>query len=576
MSKKKGLASVVPHSGICLVVIYFIMMTYISGNAQNLLNGPESVVYDSVYDRYLVSNMNFPYYITAIDDDGSYSVFNSDLEWPHGMTIKDDILYVTSNVGSQGGIVGLDLSTGERVFEFLSPAWFNAIYSNLTCDTSGNIYFGVFNSIYRLNFDEGISYFLHSDFNIPNGIHFDRRNNRVLIPCEVFGTELYAINANDYTLSTIPVDYGRYSCITEDQMHNIYISAFWEGDIFRFDSSLSNRELISTGHNGPEAIYFNKLHSTLVVPNLLENRIDFIPLNIDLWCSPGVTVGWAPFEVAFEGGSVFDIESWIWDFGDGHGSYLSSPTHVFESPGLFDITLRAVTTAGDTLTRVYPRHIFSLADSLWTDDFVYSKENDLEAIVWAKTSVPLGEIQIPIQYSGELDLVYDSFSTVGCFTDGFNGKIIIDNDPTAKRATFSLKPREAGSPLYAAPAEGSVIKLYFHAVDAVRNQQAALSLDGYNPEYLPQFIANGVDFNPLVRNGSLTYSFICGDSNGDDGVNIGDVVFLVNLIFHNGPAPEPRGAGDVNCDDNINIGDAVYLGNVIFRPGAVPPCAGCY
>jgi hypothetical protein len=549
-------------------------MTYNSGYSQNLLSGPESVVYDSIYDRYLISNMNFPYYITAIDHDGSYSIFYSGLEWPHGMTIRDNILYVTSNVGSQGGIVGLDLNTGEIVFEHLSPAWFGGIYSNLTCDTSGNIYFGVFNNIYRLNLGAEISYLLHSGFNIPNGIHFDCRNNRVLIPCEVFGTELFAISADDYSLSTIPVDYGRYSCITEDQMHNFYISAFWEGDIFRFDSDLSNRELISTGHNGPEAIYFNKLHSTLIVPNLLDNTIDFIPLDLDLWCSPGVTVGWAPFEVAFEGGSVFDIESWIWDFGDGHGSYLSSPIHVFESPGLFDITLRAVTTAGDTLTRIYPRHIFNLADSLRLDDLVYSREDDLEAVIWARSSVPLEEILIPLEYSGDLNLVYDSFSTVGCFTDGFGGKDVIDNNPVSKRIAFSLKSRGAGSPMYSAPAEGPAIKLYFHAIDATRNQQTTLVLDGYTPDFLPRFIANGVDYSPLVGNGSMTYSFTCGDANGDGGVNIGDAVYLINHIFNNGPAPGSSAAGDANCDSNVNIGDAVYLINHIFNNGPEPNCSG--
>jgi hypothetical protein len=78
--------------------------------------------------------------------------------------------------------------------------------------------------------------------------------------------------------------------------------------------------------------------------------------------------------------------------------------------------------------------------------------------------------------------------------------------------------------------------------------------------------------------------FICGDANGDLGVNIGDVVYIGNHVFRNGEcatnppigcSPDPYEAGDVNCDDAVNIGDGVYLGNVIFRPGSPAPCASC-
>ena len=67
----------------------------------------------------------------------------------------------------------------------------------------------------------------------------------------------------------------------------------------------------------------------------------------------------------------------------------------------------------------------------------------------------------------------------------------------------------------------------------------------------------------------------CGDANNDEAVNIGDVVYLINHIFNNGPAPLSFVAGDVNSDSSINVGDAVYLGNYVFQPGALPPCALC-
>jgi hypothetical protein len=78
-----------------------------------------------------------------------------------------------------------------------------------------------------------------------------------------------------------------------------------------------------------------------------------------------------------------------------------------------------------------------------------------------------------------------------------------------------------------------------------------------------------------IMTASFTVTFLCGDTNNDDAVNIGDVVFLVNLIFHNGPSATIEASSDVNCDGNINVGDAVFLGNYVFQPGAPQPCELC-
>lgn len=62
-----------------------------------------------------------------------------------------------------------------------------------------------------------------------------------------------------------------------------------------------------------------------------------------------------------------------------------------------------------------------------------------------------------------------------------------------------------------------------------------------------------------------------GDVNWDNRVNIADVVYLINMVFHFGPPPYPEmRVGDVNCDGNVNIPDAVYLMNQIFYYGPEP------
>jgi len=68
----------------------------------------------------------------------------------------------------------------------------------------------------------------------------------------------------------------------------------------------------------------------------------------------------------------------------------------------------------------------------------------------------------------------------------------------------------------------------------------------------------------------LAPSYIAGDANYDGDVNIADVVYLINYIFHDGWGPIPYLAGDANSDDNVNIGDAVYLASYIFGDGPSP------
>ncbi len=69
--------------------------------------------------------------------------------------------------------------------------------------------------------------------------------------------------------------------------------------------------------------------------------------------------------------------------------------------------------------------------------------------------------------------------------------------------------------------------------------------------------------------------YLPGDPNGDKIVDVGDVVYLINYLFKNGPAPNPKAAGDViGTDCVIDVGDVIYLINYLFKSGA-PPHEGC-
>ncbi len=63
-----------------------------------------------------------------------------------------------------------------------------------------------------------------------------------------------------------------------------------------------------------------------------------------------------------------------------------------------------------------------------------------------------------------------------------------------------------------------------------------------------------------------------GDANGDQVIDITDIMYMINYLFRHGPAPVSFEAGDANCDDDHGILDVVYLINYLYKNGSAPHC----
>ena len=74
-----------------------------------------------------------------------------------------------------------------------------------------------------------------------------------------------------------------------------------------------------------------------------------------------------------------------------------------------------------------------------------------------------------------------------------------------------------------------------------------------------------------VDMGAFEYVPISGDINGDENIDIQDILFLIDFLFRSQPPFCAYDAGDVNCNQKVDISDAVYLVNFVFRKGP-PPC----
>jgi len=98
---------------------------------------------------------------------------------------------------------------------------------------------------------------------------------------------------------------------------------------------------------------------------------------------------------------------------------------------------------------------------------------------------------------------------------------------------------------------------------------SATNIDSLNPG-LEELLGHGlITIVPALEQ---VRSYLPGDANGDNTVDLSDAVYLVNYVFKDGAAPSRASAADANCDDVLNLADAVFLIAYIFHSGP-PPCA---
>ena len=265
------------------VILSIVLLCQTVVTAQNLLNNPESVVFDSVRHRYIVSNWGDGA-IIQIDSNGTQSYYNIELMNQYGLAalyLFGDTLLVAAGNAPNAGISGFDLATATHLFHIPIPGV--GLPNDITTDTSGIIYVTDYwgSRLYKI-IDHTPILFMSENLNYPNGMMYDRQYNRLLILSVTGpGAPILAVNLEDSSLSTLVVT-GLAGCdgIAMDRDRNVYLST-WEPDaIHKYDSTFTNPpQVFSTGQNDPADIYYDRVNDLLVIPNFGSNTIEFIPIN---------------------------------------------------------------------------------------------------------------------------------------------------------------------------------------------------------------------------------------------------------------------------------------------------------
>jgi hypothetical protein len=252
--------------------VSFLLILLSMRAAAQSYSGPESVEFDPVNNRYIVSNTTSGNLQSVVPGNNPV-LFTPNVGAPYGLVVVDSTVYVNDG----GMVLGFNLTTGLQTF----TSNINASFLNGICaDTSGHIYTTDFNAkkIYKVNISDGsFSIFVSATTKVPNGILFDAAGNRLLYCTWGTGVQIKAVSLVDSSqtvlkTTTLSNDDG----IAMDAQGHVYISVWGTQSIYMLDSAFANAPVqVVTGLSSPADIFYNVLNDTLAVPNSGNNTVNF-------------------------------------------------------------------------------------------------------------------------------------------------------------------------------------------------------------------------------------------------------------------------------------------------------------
>ena len=556
-----------------------------SVSAQNMLNAPEGIVYDYENNRYLVSNWNSGA-IVQIDSLGLQRYFKTGLGNCSGMLIHNNILYVCCN---NSNLVGLDLTTSATVLDMsLSRSGLHGI----TADTCGYLYASDWGSgtIYKIDPVAQTSTILtNSGLFDPLGLEYDPAHHRIIVVSFGGNKRIQQVDIATGIVTTIVLTtFPNFDDITRDQDGNYYISV-WNDDsnwIYIYDTVFTHPPdlIVGNSNHGLIDLCYNRDDNILAHTDYWTNTVTYEQMKIKI--ESDISHGWVPFDVNFSGWCGFPATSWDWDLGNGATSTDQYPSTSYNTPGMHDINLTAITITDDTLHRILKNGIIALADTLTSVSDSNFPGEQIAIPIYLRNFVYINNITLPVEYDGTLALQYDSISLAGCRTESFENKTFLHYDAFSKRFTYKISSTSE----ILDSGYGPIAIVYFTIpLSATGDNATEIALDGYTngtTTYTPYLYGPLLNYEPAFSNGQATVIIpsCCIDQRGnidgdtEDEVNINDIVYFVDYSFGEPSGPEPPCYDEADVDGNgeINIGDLVYMVNYSFGSPAGPPPVGCF
>jgi hypothetical protein len=239
--------------------------------------------------------------------------------------------------------------------------------------------------------------------------------------------------------------------------------------------------------------------------------------------------------VDFTGNAAAQVDEWIWHFGDGDTAVGQNVSHEYDAPGLYDVSL-----------------------------FIDGPLGRL------RNFAPISSITIPVYYGGNMDISLDSISVFLTRGSAFESVQIISSSSSTYRFTLRMIANNGGGSPPLPPGNGLLFRAYFkYDVPPPIPGLNVFDTTRYS-SYVFDCASSFGSYTPVILSGEVSLPGMRGDADGNDVIDVSDVVFLIAYIFAGGPAPTQYN-GDANDDGIIDVTDAVYLIDFIFNGGPPPP-----
>ncbi|MFK7783166.1 T9SS type A sorting domain-containing protein [Psychroserpens sp.] len=257
-------------------ITYFTLFFTFCFSFSQSYSGAESVEYDPINDRWLVSNGNR---IISDDGQGNLSFFGTGTT-SYGLEVMGNTAF-----GIQGSnIIGYDLTSEQQVtIASISGASF---LNGMTSDGVDTVYVTDFSQgrIHKIDFSifasPVITQIVSNTQNTPNGILYDGDNNRLIYTSWGSNAQIKQVDLSNNQVSTIiTTSLGNIDGIDDDAAGNYYVSSWTPDRITKYDSNFQNPQIVTTPSlNSPADIGINQTTGIMGIP--MGNSVVFVDLGV--------------------------------------------------------------------------------------------------------------------------------------------------------------------------------------------------------------------------------------------------------------------------------------------------------
>ncbi|MDD4276365.1 MAG: SMP-30/gluconolactonase/LRE family protein [Candidatus Cloacimonetes bacterium] len=241
------------------------------------LDKPESVTYDPIGARFLISNVGSGS-IVAMDNDGKLSAYMPGaFKSPKGIFLADGKLYVTEPTQIQvvdvanASIIDTYLIEGAAGLNDLALTEHGLLYIT---DTLGDCVY-VYDPVTKTQ-EKIISPLLDK----PNGIVYDRPRWQMFVVNNSARSPILSIDVRSKETSIfMDTIYSQLDGIAIDDLGRIYFSSWAESMIIEIPQEQNRFITNLKGYEGAADIYYHLPGNELIVPMLKQNRIERISLD---------------------------------------------------------------------------------------------------------------------------------------------------------------------------------------------------------------------------------------------------------------------------------------------------------